>query len=204
MTRLRAFLAAEIGEAARRAAAAAVERLARAAGEDDVRWAHPETYHATLRFLGDVPEERIAPLAARVGEAVAPVAPFELHLAGPVAFPSARRPRVIAAALEPEAPLVDLARRVEEGVVRAGFAAADRPFRPHLTLGRVRGRAHPDLAAAALATAPFRVSEVVLFRSELRPRGAVHTPLERIPLGGERPATRTSEGEARDQERANR
>jgi len=201
---LRAFLAVEIGDGARRAAAGAAERLAREVRGREVRWARPESYHLTLRFLGEIAAERVAPLAAKVAEQVAGVAPFELRLAGLVAFPSPRRPRVIAVAVEPEAPLAELARRVEAATLRAGFSPEERAFRPHLTLGRVRDRAHPDLAAAGtLAAEPFRVTEVVLFRSDLDPDGAVHTPLERMPLGVPGPIhNQTSEGaQAHGQER---
>jgi 2'-5' RNA ligase len=204
MTALRAFLALEIGEGARRAAAGAAQRLAREVRGREVRWTRPESYHLTLRFLGELPAEQVAPLAARVAEAVAGVAPFELRLGALVAFPSARRPRVLAASVEPEAPLAELARRVEAATLRAGFSPEARAFRPHLTLGRVRDRAHPDLAAAGpLAPEPFRVAEVVLFRSDLHADRAVHTPLERIALGVPGPAHHlTSEGaEVHGQER---
>jgi 2'-5' RNA ligase len=196
MSTLRAFLAAEIGEGARRAVAAAAERLAREVRGREVRWARPETYHLTLRFLGEVEAVRLGALAARVAEAVAGVAPFELRLGAVVAFPGPRRPRVIAATVEPEAPLAALARCVEAAVVRAGLPPDERPFRPHLTLGRVRDRAHPDLAAAGpLAAQPFRVAEVVLFRSDLREGGALHTPLERMALGGPGASSQPSGGE---------
>jgi 2'-5' RNA ligase len=198
MTTLRAFLAVEIGESARRAAAAAAERMALEVRGREVRWARPETYHLTLRFLGEIESELVPRLAARVAEAVADAAPFELRLGGLVAFPSARRPRVIAATAEPEAPLVALAERLEAAARRAGLPAEPRAYRPHLTLGRVRDRAHPELAVLGpLVAEPFRVAEVVLFRSDLQPDGALHTPLERMPLGVPGPQVHpTSEGEA--------
>jgi 2'-5' RNA ligase len=198
MTTLRAFLAVELGDGARRAAAAAAERLAREVRGRDVRWARPESYHLTLRFLGEIPAEPLAPLVAAVAAELADLAPFEVQLGGLELFPSPRRPRVIAARLEPAAPLAELARRVEAAAVRAGFPAEERPFRAHLTLGRLRDRAHPALEPAAadlLAADPFRVAEVVLFRSDLQPDGALHTPLERIALGGNGPrVNHTSEG----------
>jgi 2'-5' RNA ligase len=198
MSGVRAFLAVELGEGARRAVAAAAQRLAREVRGREVRWARPETFHLTLRFLGDVPRADLPRLAAEVAAAVADVAPFELRLAALEAFPSPRRPRVVAARVEPEAPLAELARRVEAAVLRAGLPAEERPFRPHLTLGRVRDRALPDLAAAGpLPPEPFRVAEVVLFRSELGSDGAVHTPRERLALEGPDPREpTTSEGEA--------
>ena len=201
---LRAFLAVEIGESARRAAAAAAERLAREVRGREVRWAQPRSYHLTLRFLGEISAEQAARVAARVAEAVAPLAPFELRIGELVAFPSARRPRVLAASVEPEAPLAELARRVEAATLGAGLSPEARAFRPHLTLGRVRDRAHPDLGAAGpLPPEPFRVAEVVLFRSDLHPEGALHTPLERLALGVSGPASKpTSEGaEAHGEER---
>jgi len=196
VTALRAFLAVEIGEGARRAVAAAAARLAREVRGREVRWARPESYHLTLRFLGEISEEQAARVAGRVAEAVAPLPPFELRLGELVAFPSARRPRVLAVRVVPEAPLLALAERVAAAALRAGLAPEERAFRPHLTLGRVRDRAHPDLGAAGpLPPEPFRVGEVVLFRSDLLPEGALHTPLERFALGVPGPVSKpTSEG----------
>jgi 2'-5' RNA ligase len=205
MSAIRAFLAVQIGPDARRAAAVAARRLSREVRGREVRWARPETYHLTLRFLGEIAEEQAVPLAARVAETVADLAPFELKLGALTAFPSPRRPRVVAVTVEPEAPLLALARRVEAAVIHAGLPGEERAFRPHLTLGRVRDRAHPDLGAAEpIASKPFRVAEVVLFASDLRSDGAVHTPLERIALGVTGPhfTTSTSEGaEVHGQER---
>jgi 2'-5' RNA ligase len=199
MSAIRAFLAVEIGPDARRAAAVAARRLAREVRGREVRWARPETYHLTLRFLGEIAEEQAVPLAARVAETVADLAPFELTLGALTAFPSPRRPRVVAVTVEPEAPLLALARRVEAAVIHAGLPGEERGFRPHLTLGRVRDRAHPDLGAAEpIASKPFRVAEVVLFASDLRPDGAVHTPLERIALGVTGPLSTTSHEGAAD------
>ena len=199
---LRAFLAVDVGDAARRALAAAAERLAREVRGREVRWVRPESYHVTLRFLGEIEAAQAAPLARAVAAAVADVAPFELALGAVVAFPSARRPQVIAATLAPEAPLAALARAVEAAAVRAGFPAEPRAFRAHLTLGRVRDRAHPAVAAAgALEPAPFAVREVVLYRSELLPEGALHTPVERIALGAPSPRSNHSEGDVHGEER---
>ncbi len=202
---IRAFIAAEISDDARGAAAELMRALRRAPDGDEVRWVRPETLHLTLRFLGDVEPDAVGDIAACVGKAVADAAPFELSLGEAVAFPSPRRPRVVALGVVPEEPLVQLAGCVERGVVAAGFPAEERRFRAHLTLGRLRGRRLPDLAALPAPEAPpFPVDEVVLFSSRLRPQGALHTPLERIALGGhDSPATRTSEGAMHGKARAN-
>ena len=192
---IRAFLAVELSEPAREAAAGLARELAeRSPG---VRWARPEGYHVTLRFLGDVAPGRVPALARSVGEAVAGHAPFAMRLGAPRLFPDSRRPRVVALGLEPEQELGALAAAVERGVVVAGFPAEGRPFRAHLTLGRVR---EPGARVALPGSAPpapaWSVREVILFQSELLPQGARHIPLERFALGaGISPDTPTTEGE---------
>jgi 2'-5' RNA ligase len=196
MAGLRAFLAIDPDPAARRAAAVLAQQLA---GElPRVRWVRPEGYHVTLRFLGQVDPAALPPLVTAVRAAVARLAPFELRLGAVGFFPSPRRPRVVALALAPEAPLLALAARVEGAVRSLGFPAEGRPFHAHLTLGRPQGGGpRPPLeGGGAEALARFAVREVVLFRSELRPEGSRYTPLERLPLGGSvSPASTTSEGE---------
>ena len=111
---------------------------------------------------------------------------FRLTLGGVRAFPAPRRPRVVVLELAPEAPLAELAAAVERGVVAAGFAPEQRPFRAHLTLGRVRSPNRGVAVTSPVTTEgeAFDVAEAVLFRSELQRSGARHTPLERVPLGG--------------------
>jgi 2'-5' RNA ligase len=101
-------------------------------------------------------------------------------------FPNPRRPRVVVLGVAPEAPLVALAEAVEDGVVAAGFAPETRRFRPHLSLGRIRGREFPAVDAAPTPQASCEVREAVLFRSELHASGVRYTPLAHIPFGPDR------------------
>ncbi|MDX1650152.1 MAG: RNA 2',3'-cyclic phosphodiesterase [Myxococcota bacterium] len=181
---VRAFFALEPGEAVRAACAEVAGRLRRAPHGEGVRWVRPEGYHVTLRFLGNVPTETVPELARAVGEAVADVAPFALAPGAARVFPSPRRPRVVVLELEPQAPLAELARRVEEAVVDAGLPPERRAFRAHLTLGRVRGRRVPDVTGVAAPASVLPVDEVVLFRSDLGREGSTYTALERLPLEG--------------------
>jgi 2'-5' RNA ligase len=182
---IRSFIAVDLPEPARGAAAGVSRALRSAPGGADVRWVRPETLHVTLRFLGQVETSRVAGLAAQVAGAIAGIAPFRLTLGGLQVFPGPSRPRVVALEIAPAAPLAALAAAVERGVVAAGFEPEPRRFRPHLTLGRVRGRAAPDVAGVAPPPpSPFEVSEAVLFRSDLGSQGAHYTPLERMSLGG--------------------
>ena len=107
---------------------------------------------------------------------------FEVRLAGAVAFPP-RRARVIALDLAPHAPLAAAAEALERAAVACGFEPERRPFRPHLTLGRFKHSVpRPKLPELDLGRTTLRT--LTLFQSELRPDGAVYTPLERYALRG--------------------
>jgi 2'-5' RNA ligase len=162
-----------------------------------VRWVRPETLHVTLRFLGRTALAHVPALLQQVTSQLAAVPSFALDLGEARAFPSPRRPRVVALNLEPEAPVLHLARAVDAGVVAAGFEPEPRPFRGHVTLGRVqsapRGGRIPSLEGLApRAPTPFTVREIVLFESTLGSNGSVYTPLEHIALGCEAAADAAS------------
>src|SRR5580765_7338593 len=134
---IRTFVAIPVPETWGAYLAALTQDLARLV--QPVSWTREGNFHMTVRFLGDLGEDG----ASRVGDAVARGAdgahPAEAEL-GPIgAFPSLDRPRVIwvgVAGGEPE--IAALAERVNRAIDAAGFERADKPFRPHLTLGRVR------------------------------------------------------------------
>lgn len=187
--RWRTFLAVDPDEASRQAAADVAAALRRMPHGEAVQWVRPERMHVTLRFLGEIDPERVPGLAKAVAEEVAREPAFELALGPAGALPPVGRPRVLVLALEPPEPIVRLAAAVERAAVAAGFEAEARPFRPHLTLGRVRrGRRapRPDDAPRP-APVPFRVGEVVLYHSRLGEQGPTYTPLERLALSGSTP-----------------
>jgi len=189
----RLFVALEPSEAVRRRIAHAEAAMKRAAGRaaDEVRWAPAENVHLTLQFLGAVPHERVKAVAEAVRAVAAGSRPLALEVEGAGGFPNARRARVLWLGLGGEVPalaalVADLGRRLAP----LGFAPEERPFTPHLTIGRARdGRGAPGLggalAEAALAEGmPWRPAEVVLFESHLSPRGARYEAVLRAPLGG--------------------
>ncbi len=179
--RIRAFFALEIGDGARRAVAALVRELGAAEHGKNVRWVREENLHVTLRFLGNVGADLVPTLVEGAREASRGLAPFELAIGG---FSWLGR-RVAVLDVGPAEPLEALAGAAERAAVAAGLPPERRPFRSHLTLGRVRRRPLPAVTSAVTAvTEPFRVEEMVLFQSRLQPAGAKYTPLERIPIGG--------------------
>jgi len=177
---VRAFFAVELPVAARAAAAECLRALAARPGGDRVRWVRPENLHVTLRFLGPITRERLPVLASRVGESVARTQPFTIALGAPGWLGS----RVVTLEVAPAEPLERLAAAVERGVVAAGCEPEARPFRAHLTLGRLRRGRRPAVTAAVTAVGDvFPVNEVVLSESRLHPTGARYSALERILLG---------------------
>lgn len=169
----------------------AYQRTLAAAGVR-ARWVKESQFHITLKFLGDVPAAAADSLVQALCDAVLDFPGFEVAFRGVSAFPDRRRPRVLWAAPEgaPEA-LLRLAERVEAACARLGIARSDRPFHPHVTLGRLRPeeisvgweRAAVELEGRLLG--PERVRRVVLFRSRLAPSGPAYTELGSAILGNE-------------------
>ena len=153
-------------------------------------WTEPGSWHLTVRFLGEITEAA----AERFSEAIAPAAAAlletELPVAGPVVVPSRGRPRVLGMSFGAVQALGEVARAAEETARAIGCAPEERPFRPHVTLARLRGP-WPTAAveeycesARAWAFPAWRVRSVVLYRSRLDAAGAVHTPVREWTAAG--------------------
>jgi 2'-5' RNA ligase len=178
--RIRAFVALELDPRAREAIAALQSRVRGLAG---LRLVRPEGVHLTLRFLGSSTRLQLETLAPRLAAAAERCPPFEARVAGLGTFPERGAPRVLWLGVELPPSVLELQRACERAARAAGFEKEERPFAPHLTLGRFRERVPcPRLDAADLG--PTRIETLVLFRSETRPDGAVYTPLVRSALGG--------------------
>jgi len=169
-------------DAVRGELAAAIERLRPVSR--DVGWVNPGNLHLTVKFLGNVVQDRIDAIVSALTGAVEGLGAFDAAIRGLGAFPSLTRPRVIwAGVAEGAGAMVEVARRVDEALVAVGFAREARPFSPHTTLGRVRRPGpNPALASALRAQEAsefgrIHVGGVRLMRSELSPRGARYTEL---------------------------
>lgn len=175
----RHFLAIALPEAVRDVLAALAEAL------PGVTWTRPAQLHVTLRFLGDVPADRIDGLCARLARVR--VAEFLLPLAGLGTFPPQRPLRVAWLGVGSGHPrLFQLRQRIDDAVLAARLSPDLRHFHPHVTLARCTEGA-AGLAAwlhrhREFTAPPFRVAAFDLYASELRPGGAVHTVKKRFPL----------------------
>jgi len=160
------------------------------ASRADVRWVRLESIHLTLKFLGNVEAGRVEELISAAGPAAAACPPLRLRPASAGCFPRLMSPRVVWTGLEGDLePLGRLAAGLEAALAELGFPPEGRPFSPHLTLGRVkssRGRVELIETVRGLwdfQGPEFTARELILFRSQLDPAGAVYTPLRAVPLG---------------------
>ncbi len=151
-----------------------------------VRWVTAQNIHLTLKFLGDISPSNLEMLCKQLEADTARYASFGVKVAGLGAFPNPRRPRVIWVGIHAPQALVSLQKAIESSTHRLGYATEDRAFSPHLTLGRVAHNASPaevQQIADRLATmqvgelGEFAVNEVLLYRSDLKPGGAIYSQL---------------------------
>lgn len=148
------------------------------------RWSRPEGRHLTLTFLGEVADERIPWISEALADVASRRIGFDAAFDALGGFPTVRRPRVLWLGIgEGADELSTLATDVERALEPLGFAGEDRPFRAHYTLARFpKPQVIERLPEVDVPRAPFRIGEVVLFRSQLHPKGARYTALERLPL----------------------
>jgi len=134
---IRTFIAIEIPEEIRARLAALQEEWKKERAQ--VTWVKPDNIHLTLKFLGDVPEEKMESVQQGVRRATEGLTPFTVAVKTVGTFPSWKRPRVLWVGIEETTGKVSaLASRIEDEMTKLGFEKEDRPFSAHLTLGRVK------------------------------------------------------------------
>jgi len=151
----------------------------------DVRWTAVAKIHLTVVFLGDVPEERIDFIKESAGQVCACHDSFTVAVKGLGIFGPPRRPRVVWAGLSGETSRMAVFQRdLLHVLAPVGIKPDARSFRPHLTLGRFRSGGYGNILNRfdAIQSDECRLGDLVLFKSDLTPRGAVYTVLGRMPM----------------------
>lgn len=167
-------------------AAAAPLRAAIPAG---VSWVREEALHVTLHFLGEQPDSVADDLVMRLAPALAGRTRPHLELNAVGAFPNLRRPRVLWLGGPANSALAELYHDVQRVCASLGFVAEERPFRLHVTLGRVRqgARMDPELLARAASEvelhAEFTAATVDVMESQLGPGGSRYRVVAAVPIG---------------------
>ena len=174
----------------------------------DVKWVDTGNLHLTLRFFGAIDETRLQGVSHAVQSVAQLAKPFTVELAGVGCFPPKGRPRVIWVGIRQGArPLVQLAQQLEQAFGEAGLGREERPFRPHLTIGRLRGpdrrrgqrrskkrfgplnpeqavpEIHQTLGLVSCGPLSMPVASLQVVESELRPEGPHYTDRQVAELG---------------------
>lgn len=185
---MRLFVAIELDAAVRKPLLRLLEE--RLPSNRNVRWASPAQLHLTLKFIGEVPAEQLPAIQAAL-EPVGPrCEPFSIQLTEYGVFPSPARARVFWVGVRDSGDRCgQLAKVVDDALAKIGLPAEDRPFKPHITLGRTKTPAGAAIlrdAAQRLAqpgSEQGQVGHFTLFESQLGKRGAVYRPVHSVALG---------------------
>ncbi len=184
---MRTFIAIEIPDETRKEMTEAQQRLKGSGVE--ASWPRPEGIHLTLKFLGEVPETRITEIMDGIRHSVQGIAPFRLDVGGIGTFPGPKNARVVWIGLSGDTEtLKRLQAAVEDSMARLGLERDDRPFTPHLTIGRIKYIRSRDRWLKTLEEtrdiklSGFDVTSISLMKSELKSSGAVYTELGRAEL----------------------
>jgi 2'-5' RNA ligase len=156
----------------------------------EVGWAAVSSIHLTLKFLGEADPEMVPGMTASLQAACEDHRSFELQLRGLGCFPNMRNPRVLWCGIEGETDALSLLQgKVESACTSLGFSREERAFKPHLTLGRVKGKRNlqPLIDCIKMGSDSghsFRVDHFNIYQSILKPQGAEYTVLNTIALRG--------------------
>ncbi len=188
--KVRLFIACEVPEEVQTTISGVIDDM-QEYSENAVRWLKPEAVHVTLKFLGEVQQKKLPAIKMALGEAVMRHAPFNLELDNLGIFGGREGLRVMWVGIAGDVLRLEaLVRDVNLALSVVGFEPERRPFRPHLTLGRVRDdvstrqRAEIEVATGKVEVPPvnWRTSQISLMRSRLTPDGAMYDVVATFPL----------------------
>ena len=187
---VRLFVACEVPDDIKETIGEVIEGLRQKSGPD-VRWIRPEGVHVSLKFLGEVPTKKLPAVKLAIQEAVVGHSPFELEFSTIVTFGGREGLRIMWVGIAGDVLRLEaLVRAVNAALAVVGFEPERRPFRPHLTLGRVRDevptrrRAEIEVAVgkSGVPQVSWRTAQVSLMRSRLTTSGATYEVLATFPL----------------------
>ena len=184
----RVFCAVELPNEVRARLEDHIERLRQDVPDVAASWSRVDNIHLTLKFFGNVAVDRIETISAAAFRTVKEFGAFQIGVGNTGVFPRPSRPQVLWIGVnDPSGKLSALQQRFEDECAAVGFAKEDRAFRPHLTIARLR---KPEgarrLAEAHLGmqfeSIPVKLTELIVFRSELSSKGSRYTPISRHQL----------------------
>ena len=179
---MRCFIAISLPEEIRRQLGEIQSKLKKF--NADIGWTRPEGIHLTLKFLGEIGEEKIESIKSALQKITSQHKPFEIEIGGTGVFPDTRRPRVLWVGMTKGLEeTTSLAEQVESKMEELGFPKEERKFNPHLTLGRVKSPKNiSQFTDTFLNTmkpnlGKIHVDHISLYQSVLKPTGAEYSVL---------------------------
>lgn len=192
---MRTFIAVEIPEEIKSRIEQQQIAITRDLGDPPIRWVRTEAIHLTLKFLGEISPDKAKQIEIQMPGIVAPFPPVEVEVGRLGCFPNLNRPRVVWIGIKENGNVLpELQRELDHWLQKLGFEEEKRGFSPHLTIGRVNRQAgnqerHNLGSKLAGCQVPslgrFTVDELILFKSDLKPSGAIYSALAQVKLGGQ-------------------
>ena len=189
---IRSFLAFELPEEIKGIITHVSEDLRKSS--PDLKWVRVDNIHLTLVFMGNVKRDDLPAIGDAARKVCQGYGHFNISMKGMGVFPNRRNPRVIWLGLEGDLERMSFLRDALQKHLRPfGIKEEKRRFKPHLTIGRFRkvGKSNFNIDEAitkygAMTSPVCILKELILFKSDLKPTGAVYTKLETWPLFGEK------------------
>ncbi len=156
--------------------------------KENIRWTHKDNYHITLAFLGDTGEKKITTISMMLKKICGGSGKFELNIKGLGIFKNLSNPRVIWSGIEFPEEFSGLHSQIVAGLRNSGFNIEERPFKPHLTIGRIKYFTDKTLLKTLIERYQNKeiqrveINEVILYESILLPSGPVYKPLTTVEL----------------------
>ena len=156
-----------------------------------VKWVDPRSMHLTLKFLGETDDRDLQIVRDQLVTACHGVPAFSMQMRGTGVFPAPNRPRVYWVGLKSGDALPALNQRVETAMQEIGYPPEENPFKPHLTVARIKDpigkqRQTDALLSYHVESEPVLVREVLLMQSHLAKAGATYEVVGRAALNDDR------------------
>lgn len=183
---MRAFLALEIPTEIRNYFSVIMDRL-RSSGAA-IRWEHESKLHITMKFLGEVDPGRIESLSASLIPSIPKIDKFSVLFDTLGVFPNRRNPRIVWIGCKTHDPSLDaLFQSIESEAAACGWMKEERPFHPHVTLGRIRDSSGTENLISIMENCNLEprsalITEVLLMKSTLKPDGSEYSVMQRYRL----------------------
>jgi len=180
---IRSFFALSLPEVSVTSLNRAAKRCQALLAAESLRWLPLQNYHVTLAFLGNISQDDLPRLHSIASRTVEHRTSMDLNLTEVAWFPSAFKPKVLAAMIEPNEELAGLHRSLVQQLQRYGYRVEGRRFHPHITLARVNRNASASQFPECKLDIPLPINELVLFASKLKANGPIYSPLFELLLG---------------------